>query len=47
MGGVAAFIGVSIIVRYTLSKHVFFLISLISNYEGEEREIHVETKGDE
>ena len=25
----------------------FFLISLISNYEGEEREIHVETKGDE
>ena len=46
-GGVAAFRAVSIIARYTLSKHFFFLISLLSNYEGEDREIQVETKWDE
>jgi hypothetical protein len=45
---VAAFRAVSIIAGYTLSKHFFFfLISLLSNYEGEDREIQVETKWDE
>jgi len=46
MGGVAAFRAVSIKARYTLSKH-FFLISLLSCYEGEDRKIEFETKGDE
>lgn len=32
---------------HTFQALFFFLISLLSNYEGEDREIQVETKGGE